>query len=184
METKIKNIFFASGAILAVAAGFAPLATCNAEGLEDETGAKAQGTTVVNVIVDDYISLDAASAGDTIPVTATEVGEGKITATVSSTADYTISLSAANPNLVKSDDSTKVIPAGTNVTAGNSAWGVQKDGETTYTALTPTAVQFYEGTGQSGATPVTTEFKVGVSVDATVPEGLYSTEVTVLAAKK
>ncbi len=184
METKIKNIFLASTAILALSTAFLPFMSCSAEGLADEKGPKDDGTTKVSVIVDDYISLDAASAGDTIDVSADAPGKGKITATVSSTADYTISLSAANPNLVKTDDTSKTIPAGTNIAVNNSAWGVKKYGASDYTALTTSPIQFYEGTAATGAAPQTTEFEVGVSVDASVPVGTYSTEVTVLAAKK
>ncbi len=156
--------------------------------------ANISGTTRVNVTVENSISLDAAFTGTddgpSIKVAPNMIGEGKITARVLSVADYTISLSAEQPNLTNATNTSFVIPAlgsgETALTQGQSGWGVKKYGTEDYVGLTTADQVFYEGTATTGTGDgvVTTPLTVGVSAGQTQPNGLYSTNVTVTAAMK
>lgn len=171
MEHFVKKLLVATGILAAASVTMLPLASHAAD----------SATTTVTVNVQRTISLNAASGGDTINLVANQVNTGNISATVASTAPYTISLSATQPNLVHSTLSSYFIPASNNVAVGTDAWGVKKSGEDTYTALTSTPTVFYTG---NAATPAatTTDLEVGISLGTNLAAGTYSTEVTVLAA--
>lgn len=182
MERKIKQLLLVTGSVLSAAVALVPMSSYAAYSDFDQSP-DTSGNTAVKVNVLNSISLDAASAGSTVNVSPETVGTGTISASVSSTAAYTISLKAvSNANLVNKSNSSATIPAGTNVRAGNSAWGIKKPGASTYTALTTSSQVFYNGTGSGANNSIKTDFPVGVSVNSTVPGGTYSTEIEVLAA--
>lgn len=184
MEGKIKKLLIASGVTIGAAVAMMPLTSYASYKELTATPPSAGGSTNVSVNIKDYISLDAASADDTIFVSSNAVGTGKISASVSSVRDYTISLKAkSNPSLVNADK-TYSISAGTNVQAGRTAWGIKKQNASTYSALSTTSQIYYTGAGAGEGNSIKTDFEVGVSVDANVPSGDYSTEIEVLAAVK
>lgn len=184
MEAKVKKLLVVSGVIASAAVALVPMTSYASYKELTATPPSTAGSTKVSVNINDYISLDAASAGDTILVSSNEVGTGKISASVSSTRDYTISLKAkTNPSLVNTDQ-TYSISAGSNVQAGRTAWGIKKQNASTYSALSTTSQIFYTGTGTGEDNSIQTDFEVGVSVDENVPSGDYSTEIEVLAAVK
>lgn len=184
MERKIKQLLLVTGSIMSAAIALVPMASY-ASYSEFDQKPSTNGNTAVKVNVLDSISLDAASAGDTIVVASDTIGTGKISASVSSTAAYTISLkSVGSSNLVNKTNSSATIPAGTNISVGNSAWGIKKPAASSYTALTTTSQVFYNGTGAGPNTSIPTDFEVGVSVSSAVPSGDYATEIEVLAAIK
>ena len=104
MEAKVKKLLVVSGVIASAAVALVPMTSYASYKELTATPPSTAGSTKVSVNINDYISLDAASAGDTILVSSNEVGTGKISASVSSTRDYTISLKAkTNPSLVNTD---------------------------------------------------------------------------------
>ncbi len=206
MEYKIRTLLVATGIALGAMVALTPLtsyATNMKMGdncLQYQTGALATvegtciertGSTEVLLNVQSLLILDAAS-GDTISAKGDETVNGKISATVRSSHDYTISLSSANPTLTNPDNVDYTIPATSDVTAGINGWGVKKDAsvkkdtDTDYTAVTTTPTVFFEG----GPTALVegegnqTNFEVGVGVSPVLPAGTYSTTVTVTAAIK
>lgn len=207
MEGKIQKLLVASSLLMGAAVALIPLTSyatdgpyptngdkyapgyeCNKQG----TCAHGEGSTVVYVNVDDILSLDAVAFSGTNGDTAIQVmpnmpREGSLQATVRSAKPYTISLSAENPYLVNQADDIYVIPSRANVSNDSTAWGIKKIGETlnpddVYSAITTNPEVFFEGGPHDEST--TTEFPVGVSVTANVPQGTYATDVTVTAAVK
>lgn len=172
MEHFIKKALVATGLLAAALVTLLPLSSYAAD----------SATTTVTVNVAKVIRLDAASGGDTIDLVANQVSTGNISAQVYSTMPYTISLSAAQPNLVHSTLSSYFIPASDDVAVGTDAWGVKKSGEDTYTALTSTPTVFYTGNAATPAAGTKTDLEVGISLGTNLAAGTYSTDVTVLAA--
>lgn len=153
--------------------------------LSNGWGASAQ--TLFSITVPKALTLSnvvvTGNNGSIIEAVAGNVATGTLSAKVTSNTGYTISLSATTPALTSSNGGT--IAAGNAATA--NTWGIKKksaDNATTdaadYTGLSNSTVQFFKSTkaAESGAT---TNFAIGVLVDATLPAGDYSTVVTVTA---
>lgn len=164
------------------------------------------GTTQVNVNVKDVIAMDvtnpagadgriedAGADGTKIIAFPDMVSHGRIYANVRSARPYTISLSADTPYLTNVDDDSFIIPARDNPTVGKSGWGVATGFQGSfsavdfdaqdYKALTSTPTVFYDSeTADDEIT--TTNFPLAVSVSSQLPQGTYSTEVTVTASVK
>ena len=175
MEHFVKKLLAITGIMIVAGLALLPVASYAAESSQNID---------VEVVVERVLRLDAASGGDTINLTANQVSKGNISAKVYSTMPYTISLSAAQPNLVYSDPdlSSDSIPASSNVAVGTDAWGVKKSGESNYTAISTDPTVFYTGTAATPAAGTTTNFEVGISLGSNLAAGTYSTAVTVLAA--
>lgn len=173
MERIIKKLFITTAALTGALVALLPLATSAAD----------TASTTVSVTVERVLRLDAASGGNTIDLMANSVSTGSISAQVYSTAPYTISLSAAQPNLLHSTlPSTYSIPASSNVVAGTNAWGVKKSGDSGYTAVTTSPEVFYTGNAATPTAGTTTNLEVGISLGGNLVAGTYSTDVTVTAA--
>lgn len=201
METKVKNLLIGTGIFMSLMVAATPLTSyvsaanfpCVEFGTEGDPDHRVEcdkpatsgGSTKVNLNVNSLLILDAAS-GDHITANPSTTATGNISATVRSSRDYTISLSAEQPNLLKSDDASYLIPAKATLAPGTDAWGIKMTDATDYAAITKDPVVFYEG----AATPLTegsgrqTNFEVGVTVSSSLPAGTYSTAVTVTAAIK
>jgi len=143
--------------------------------------AQNSGAKKVAVNVESKISLDAVS-GATINTTPHILGTGNISATVSSSHPYTISLSASETSLVKTDNPALSIPTKSGFTKDDDAWGIKKSGASSYSAITTTPEVYY--THDSSATAQATQFEVGVAVTEETAPGTYQTDVTVTAATK
>lgn len=165
------------------------------------------GSQQVNLIIKDYLTLDAAAftgtaGGTSIQAYPDMTRKGTLSAAVWSAKNFTISLSAEQPYLTNVEDDGLIIQARSTPEAGKSGWGIKKKptigdvtDDTSYTAITSAPQVFYEGPANDnegelveGTTnehaPVTYNFEVGVWVNDKTPQGLYTTEVTVTAAIK
>ncbi len=144
----------------------------------------------VNVQVGPTITIDAAT-GMSGQVDYTKILEGNISATISSNLNYDVMLSATQPALTKSDDATKTIPPVTAVAPlqkGVSGWGIWTgEGNTietrTYEPINNSPQPYYN-TSTPAADGIGTihTFGVGIAVSPSIPNGTYSTVVTVTAA--
>ena len=198
MERKIAKLLALTGVAVSAAVALTPLtsyATVNQHGYNCDktkatttgianltTGGCAGATTgakKVAITVESSISIDASS-GTTINMTPHVLGEGAISATVTSTHPYTISLSSSQPNLTKTDNGALNIPAKSSFTKDDNGWGIKKSGEDNYTALTGVPTVYY--TSNLPATSAKTDFAVGVAVNEKTAPGTYQTDVTVTAA--
>jgi len=198
MERKIAKLLALTGVAVSAAAALTPLTSYAAidqhgyncdpskattTGVADLTTGGCAGATTgakkVAVNVESNISIDAVS-GTTINMAPHILGTGEITATVTSTHPYTISLSSVQPNLVKTDNNALNIPAKSDFTKDDNAWGIKKSGASNYSALTATPTVYY--TGAAPASAATTKFEVGVAVNEETAPGTYQTDVTVTAA--
>lgn len=190
MEKKLKGFLVILGALIMGSVALTPLTSYAADGECTKDNPSGCVTTTkaqqVNFNIQGYLTLDAVSASELIRVSPGQLKTGSLTAEVTSTGAFTISLSATNPSLVHTTDSSATIPAGTSQAASTSGWGIKKFGAAAgadYTALTATPTVFYDS-GAAGNTSAEYEFEIGVWVDGQVKEGMYSTQVTVTAATK
>ena len=202
MEKTIKKLLVTSGLIASAAVALLPLTSyaaqtvtgpgyahgyaCNDAQPGNECARANQqegGPTVVTVDVKPVLSIDATSGGDVIQAYPDTVRSGKLSAQIRSAVAFTVSLSAEVPYLQNEEVNEYVIPASNVIEAGKSAWGIKKSGATDqYTALTTRPEVFYEGPAQDD--PAWIDFEVGVSAGSRLPQGIYSTEVTITAAVK
>jgi hypothetical protein len=198
MERKIAKLLAFTGVAVSAAVALTPLtsyAAVNPHGYNCDpskatttgtanltTGGCAGATTgskKVAITVESNISIDAVS-GMSINMTPHVLGTGEISATVTSTHPYTISLSSSQPNLTNPDNGAQNIPAKSSFTKDDNGWGIKKSGASDYTALTGVPTVYY--TGANPATKATTKFEVGVAVNEQTAPGTYKTDVTVTAA--
>lgn len=189
MEKKLKGFLLILGALIMGSVALTPLTSYAADGECSKENPSAcvsdSGKQEISVNVQGFLTLDAVTSTELIRISPNQIKTGSLTASVTSTGSFTISLSADQPNLVNSSDNTAVIPAGTSQTASASGWGIKKYGaasDAAYTAISTTPQVFYEGPANNTSTSYGFEF--GVWIDDQVPEGAYATQVTVTAAIK
>lgn len=164
------------------------------------------GSTQVNVRVQDILAFDADDAagfsdqhnGDKIIAYPNAVRYGRIYANVRSAKAYTISLSATedtetgimNTALVNADG-TASIPARKNPSVSVNGWGIAMgqqvelgsiDYDVEYSPLREAPAVFYDGGPNDDFT--ITNFPVAVSITDQIPQGTYTTDVTITAAVK
>lgn len=208
MERKIKQALILSGAFMGAAVALLPLtsyadtteltspgAACRTDEDQDplkypttefcKTTSTPNGTTHVEVTVEDVIALDLeATAGTEISAYPGLLKTGTFPVRVRSALPYTISLSAEETNLIDEAEPNHMIPARNGIEAGSLGWGIKKNGEDAYSAIRQNPVVFFDsGTGVADDF-TTTEFDVGVAVTDATAQGTYSTTVNVLAAVK
>lgn len=149
MERKIAKLLAFTGVAISAAMALTPLTSyaivnqhgyncdpsnpstlTNADGWgigNDTTGgcaSQTSGAKPVTLNVESQISLDAVS-GTIINVTPHVLGTGEISATVSSSHPYTISLSSGQPNLTNTTNGALNIPAKSSFTKDDNAWGIK-----------------------------------------------------------
>ncbi len=178
MKNKIK-LAMLSGGVLAAIASFVPL-TSYAEDVS------------ISAVVNTSITIDAnATSGVSVSGNAGDTMEnGVITTKVTSNTKYTISLKTKTTQTAMVGANTGAeIPAGTNIAANNSAWGVKKktgaadaNNESTYTALTSTNQTFFTSVSKSADAGDTIKFPVGISTSANQTADTYSVDITITAA--
>lgn len=176
MESIVKKLFLSGCLVVGIAASLTAFSSTHAA---DET---AKGETSFKLTVLKALTLSNVTS-DTITAKPGSIATGSLNATVQSGSKYTLSLSAAQPNLVK--DANNNIPAKSNLaglTTTDNGWGVNKQGSSNdYDAVTTSPTVFF--TSASAAdTEVTTKLPIGVRTTSTLPAGNYSTTVTVTAA--
>ncbi len=206
MERKIAKLLAFTGVAISAAMALTPLTSyaivnqhgyncdpsnpstlTNADGWgigNDTTGgcaSQTSGAKPVTLNVESQISLDAVS-GTIINVTPHVLGTGEISATVSSSHPYTISLSSGQPNLTNTINGALNIPAKSSFTKDDNAWGIKKQDASDYSAITTAPVVYYTST--TPASSATSKFEVGVAVNEQTAPGTYQTDVIVTAAIK
>lgn len=173
-----KNSLIILGSILASIAAIIPMASY-----------AATDTANVTVSVQPSISIDASAGTGEVAATTGKVTDSTIKATITSNQAYTISLSAAEPRLIRqgatNPGTDEYIPSISNVTDGQNGWGIKKknsDGtdQANYSAVTALPVVFY--TSATGALGAQTVFTVGIGTTAELASGTYQTDVTITAA--
>lgn len=176
-------------------------ATADIKNTENEDGTiNTDGATEVQVTVKEPLALDAADpvgfddrhGNKVMQVFPNMIRYGRLYANVRSARSFTIALSAENPYLTNEEDDSFVIPARDTPVVNKSGWGVATgqiaeldaiDFESqTYQALNSTPETFYDGAATEGFKII--NFPVAVSISSNLPQGAYSTEVTVTAATK
>lgn len=199
MESIVKKLFLISTAALAVAVTLTSASTQAFECADgsttctDDLENSDQQTfgieSTFKFTVDRVFQLKGVT-GTSITMNGFIDEAHSISANVASNVPFSINLSATQPNLVSSDSTnTQKIPAGTKIVANTNAWGIKKNGETDYTALSTTRQKFYSsGTGAAFQPASGTsddnpgnnfEFPVGVSISPSLPADTYSTAITV-----
>lgn len=198
MDKTIKKLLIATGAVVCGLVAMTPLTSyavtvpdtyfdCIKLGNSANADVKcpdpvaSNNNSVVNLNIDTLLELDVVSS-DKIAAQTDAIASGAISATVRSSREYTISLSADEPNLIHSTDTNYAIPAANNLQVGTNGWGVKKDGAENYTALTSSPQVFYEGLSSIDGRQ--TDLEIGVATSPSLPAGIYSTVVTVTAATK
>lgn len=197
MEKMVKKLLVATGLIASAAVALMPLTSyaaqtvtgplyangyaCNDAQSGNECARANSDDMTVTVNVKPVLSIDATSGGNLIQVNPDMIGHGTLSAQIRSAMDFTVSLSAEVPYLQNDENAEYIIPANSTIEVGKSAWGIKKIGETEqYTALTSTPTVFYTGPAQDE--PEWIDFEVGVSAGPKLPQGFYSTTVTITAA--
>ncbi len=195
MEKIIQKLLITTGLVIGVFVAALPFGASAADGLVKVTTTECnaadyqEGNTLqcytggfdITVNVKTALRLDAVAGPATIKPTPTSIGTGSISATVTATGIYTLSLSSANPELQHTTYNA-TIPSVDGVEAGVPGWGVKKGDSSDYSAVTTTPTVFY--TSPSGGAATTTNLEVGIGVGAGTPAGDYATSVTVTAALK
>lgn len=182
MEKIIKKLFFGTSAVVLAALALAPVAA-----LSDNSAYAVQKTSQFSVTVNPTLTLDSVTTPTTLNFSNAALQTSKFSVYVSSNKNYLIQLSAAQPNLVSSSNSSHTIPASNSFSATKSGWGVKKYNasgveDAGYTAITTTPTTFYTGKiGNTNAKNKQTEFNYGIGVASGQPSGTYSTTVTVTA---
>lgn len=212
MERKIQKLLVVAGALMSVSVALLPLTSyaaitdpeysygyeCNQNLPQNHCASGNAGPTTVTVDVKPAIQMynaifdngnaeldpndpDSATSGS-IQVYPDTVRTGRLAVDVRSALPFTITLSAAHPYLANAEDDSFIIPARAEITVGKSGWGIKKSGAEGYTALTTTEQVFYDSTANNVAQWI--NFEVGVAASPNIPQGTYSTEVTVTAVSK
>lgn len=199
MEKTIKKLLIATGVVISGFIALTPLTSyatnapgsyfgcvrygdTDADKVECPDPASDRGNTVVNLNVDTILELDVVSKNIQIAAETSRIASGELSATVRSSREYNILLSAEQPNLIHNVDNNYAIPAASNLEAGTNGWGIKKDGAEGYTAVTKDPQVFYEG--DSAMDSRQTDLEIGVATSPSLPAGTYSTIVTVTAATK
>ncbi len=146
--------------------------------------------TDVSVEVGPTLTIDATE-GMSGQVDYTRILEGSISTAVSSNLGYTVMLSATNPVLTNETNTENTITPVANTTTlqkGTTGWGIWTgEGTTaetkTYAPITTKATEYYSDTSAAADGIGTVHiFGVGIAVSPSIPNGTYSTVVTVTAA--
>lgn len=185
MEKIIKKLFFGTSAVVLAALALAPVAAMNDNSAHAAT--QDQKPSQFSVTVEPTLTIDSVTTPAALEFSTAAVKETNFSVFVSSNKNYVIQLSADEPNLVSSSNSSHIIPASATFSATQSGWGVKKtntDGTSaaTYTAITTTPTTFYTGIiGDTNVKNKQTDFTYGIGVVSGQPSGTYSTTVTVTA---
>ncbi len=133
----------------------------------------------VTVNINPQISIDVVDEvvvekGENNPATA------DLNVKVSSNQKYTLGISARNPNLTSSTSNVKILAKDGLLNTTENGWGIKLKDDTEFTALSNTSQTFYTA---SGAEIKTIPFTIGISTAPDIPNGEYSTDITVTATQ-
>ncbi len=180
MEKIVKRLFIGGALLVALAVSFTAL---NPSYAAEEEDGSVTGTTQFKFNVPEVLTLSNVQGVSIEPASLANLNEGNITANVSANNNYVVKLSAATPNLTLQggDPSSASIPAVANPQGGVNGWSVKNLVSNVYQAITTEAVTFYNG-AISGNTAANIAIPVGIGVAPTLPNGTYSTVVTLTVA--
>lgn len=191
LESIVRNLFL--GGTLAVGLAVSLITVdSHAQTIKPCTGSCVEngvtGQTTFSLKVDKVLTITSDPTAGTITATPGSVATGTLAVTVQTNSPYTIQLSAAQPNLVNTADSSKVIKASSSVSGSDNTWGIKKMTSANaptgnYVALTTSGVTFLDS-ATAAPSGVTSNFAIGVGTTATLADGTYRTPVTVTATVK
>lgn len=191
LESIVKKLFLGGTLMVALAVSMMTVGTYAAD--QTCTGASCATTGVTSqtkfsLTVDKVLTISTNPSSAEITAIPNQVATGTLSVGVQTNSPYTISLSATQPNLVNTVDNTQVIRASSNVSGTDNTWGIKKMSAANaptgnYVALTSGNATFLDSTTAAPAGQ-TSNFEIGVGTTATLPDGTYSTTVTVTAAVK
>ncbi len=133
----------------------------------------------VEVAINNTISLDVTNE---VEVKKSEVNPSTaaFSALVASNQPYSVSISSANPALTSSTSSTTIPSKSGLLNTAENGWGIKLKDDTNYAALTTSLQTFYTA---SGAEIKTIPFTIGISTAPDLPNGEYSTNITITATQ-
>lgn len=177
MEKIIKKLFISGTLLVALAVSCTALTSSYAV---DEN--KPPKDTTFELTIPEVVTLSKVDGVNIEQASLGTINEDNIVAEVMTNSNYQIQLSATTPDLKLNGDitSSQFIPATANVQAGVNGWGV-KNANNIYDAVTTTPKPFYNGV-MTGSTPASVNLPVGIGVAPTLPNGTYSTVVTLTVA--
>lgn len=179
MEKIVKKLFIGGTLLVALAVSFTALSPSYAADEEESV----TGTTQFKLNVPEVLTLSDVQGVSIEPASLANLNEGNITAKVAANNNYVVKLSATTPNLTLQggDASSASIPAVANPQGGVNGWSIKNLVSNAYQAITTEAATFYNG-AISGNTATSIEIPVGIGVAPTLPNGTYSTVVTLTVA--
>ncbi len=133
----------------------------------------------VEVTINNTISLDVTNE---VEVKKSEVNPSTaaFSALVASNQPYSVSISSANPNMTSSTSSTAIPSKSGTLTSNDNAWGIKLSTTSTYEQITTTPKLFYSSSNpESKSLP----FTIGISTAPDIPNGEYSTNITITATQ-
>ncbi len=133
----------------------------------------------VEVAINNTISLDVTNE---VEVKKSEVNPSTaaFSALVASNQPYSVSISSANPNMTSSTSSTAIPSKSGTLTSNDNAWGIKLSTTSTYEQITTTPKLFYSSSNpESKSLP----FTIGISTAPDIPNGEYSTNITITATQ-
>lgn len=133
----------------------------------------------VEIVINNTISLDVASEvevkkGESNPSTA------GLEIKVASSQPYNVSVSSSDPVLRSNAISTTIPSKSGLLNTNENAWGVKLSSSNNYSQITSIPTAFYTA---SGAETKTIPFTIGISTAPDLPNGEYSTDITITATQ-
>ncbi len=133
----------------------------------------------VTIAVNPTISLDVADEV-TVEKSETNPSTAGLDVKVTSNQKYSVGISATDSNLTSTTSEVKIPAKSGLLNTTENGWGIKLKDNTNYTALTTSLQTFYTA---SGAEIKTIPFTIGISTAPNIPNGEYSTDITVTATQ-
>lgn len=134
----------------------------------------------VEITINPTISLDVAPEV-AVEKSATNPSTANLDVKVSSNQPYSVNINAkSHAELTSSTTEVKIPSANGALNNNTNGWGIKKPEETEYTAVTTTPQLFYQS---SVAEIKTIPFIIGISTSPDIPNGEYSTDITITATQ-
>lgn len=133
----------------------------------------------VDIEVNSMISLDVAEEVN-VEKSETNPSTANLDVKVSSNQKYSVGISASDSNLTSATSEVKIPAKSGLLNTAENGWGIKLKDDIDYTALTTSPQTFYTA---SGAEIKTIPFTIGISTALDIPNGEYSTEITVTATQ-
>ncbi len=133
----------------------------------------------IEIMINPMISLDVASEV-VVEKSETNPSTANLDVKVSSNQKYSVGISVSNPNLASTTSEVKIPSKSGLLNIAENGWGIKLSNDTNYTALTTSLQTFYTA---SGAEIKIIPFIIGISTAPDIPNGEYSTDITITATQ-